>query len=513
MKKFISLVLLVFSAGAFANPVADLEGKHGYDRRAAITRMSDTDWGGQRFSIEKGIELLQGLTGTDRYYAAKSLLGSNRYKRNMLPGNLSVRQMNAVLDGVGEQRGDLIAHLADFEIPAGNFGVAEIQSLIGDVAGDDYERSMKALMGSNQMHRNYAISSLGVDQVDALLSRDTNRAGMIRYMADYAILEGNFTVDGAEKMMRTQSGMDRHDSVKALLGSNQQKRNYLNIPLSFVDAQRLLDGTALRSELINYFSDRGVFADRLTANEAARLLENIKHTDRFETLKTLLGFNQQQRDYLRSPLSVNDVYTLLAGTAYRDEMIGLMADRGVIVDGISVADAVMMMEQITRADRYDAVSSLLGNNKQKRSYITLPITAAGAIQLMEGGAYRDELIGFMVDHGLIENRLSADDTVALLEDLVGMDRYDALLALMGENGQTRNYLDMPMGPSSMVSLFERTANRKELIALIADQGMVDGTINAAEAEHLLGRLYGEEREQVLKILQGDNRLKRIYLSN
>lgn len=512
MIRFISIVLLVFSASVVAEPVAELEGKQGYDRRAAITRLSDNGWGGQQFSVEKGIEILQGLTGMERYYAAKSLLGSNRYKRNMLPDKMSVQQMNAIMDGIGEQRDDLITHLTDFDIPAGNFGVAEIQSLLSDVAGDDYDRSMKALMGSNQTHRNYALSSLGVDQVDRLLSRSTNRAAMIRYMADRAILAGNFTVDGAEKMMRVQSGMDRHDSVKALLGSNQQKRDYLISPLNFADAERLLDNTALRSELINFFSDRGVFANRLTADEVVKLLDGIKHTDRFETLKSLLGFNRQQRDYIQVPLGVNDAHALLAGMAYQDEMIGLMADRGAIVDGISVADAVMILERTARADRYDAVSSLLGNNELKKNYITSPITAEGAVQLLKGGAYQDELIGFMADHGLVESGLEVEEAVSLLDGIVGMDRYSTLLALMGENGQARNYLSMPMGTSSMMKLFDRAANRKELIAFIADHGMLDGTLGGEEAEHLLGRLYGEEREQALEILKGDNQLKREYLA-
>ena len=513
MIKIISLTLLAFSVVAVADSATELQGKSGYDKRVAITKMADTGWEGRQFSAKKGIELLQGLTGTDRYYAAKSLLGANRYKRSMFPGFLNVQQISAILENVGEQRSDLLAHMADSEIPAGNFSVAEMQSLIGEMGADDYDRSLKALLGSNQGEKSYAASTLGVDQVDVLLSRSANRAGMIRYMADRAILVGDFSVDGAEKMMRVQSGMDRHDSVKALLGSNQQKRDYLNLPLGFAEVERLLESVALRSELINYFSDRGVFANKLTAVETTKMLEGVEHTDRFETLKSLLGFNQQQREYLQAPLDVNEIYALLGEIAYRDEMIGLMADQGVIIDGISVADAITLLEGTTRADRHDAVISLLGNNELGKSYITSPVTAQGAVQLMNKAAYRNELIGFMVDRGLIENRLGVEAATALLGDMVGMDRYSTLRALMGENGQTRNYLGMPMGVPSMVSLFERSANRKALIVLIADHGMLDGTINTKEAEHLLGRLYGEEREQAMAALKGDNQLNRQYLAD
>lgn len=504
------LLMVLSSAWAVADPVTDLEGKSGYERRASIARLADTAWGGQQFSFNRGIEILQGLTGTNRYYAAKSLLGANRNRTNLLPGSLSVGEVNTLLEGMGRQRQDLIAHLADLEIPAGNLDVEEMRSLIGSLQGGEYDRSLRSLLGSNQARKNYALASFGSDQVDRLLADGSDRAEMIRYMADRALLKGGFSVDDAERMMRSQSGMDRHDSVKALLGSNSEERDYLTLPLGFADAKRLLNGVALRPELIRYFSDHGVFAGKLTTKEAIQLLDGVEKTDRYSVVSSLLGSNEQERRYLQTPLAVDDAGTLLEGMAFRDEMVGLLADQGALVDGLSIVDAVVLLGGLTRADRHDAVRSLLGNNEQGASYLELPLSAQGATQLMERIAYREELIDFMADRGQLAGPLSTDQALELMSGLVGEVRYNALLSLLGNNEQQRSYLAAPIELPALLPLFERVANRKAVIGWVADHGMI-GPLEEEDAEQLLGRLYGEEREQATAILKEENRQKRNYI--
>ncbi len=505
-------LLVLFSSWVAADPVADLEGKSGYERRAAITRLADTVWGGQQFSINSGIEILQGLSGTDRYYAAKSLLGDNRNSRNLLPGALSVGEINALLDGSGRQRQDLIAHLADSGTPAGGLDVEEIRTLIGPAGRRAYDRSLRSLLGANREGRNYARAPFGAGQVDTLLAAGSDRAEMIRYMADRALLQGGFTVDDAERMMQSQSGMDRHDSVKALLGSNSEERDYLKLPLGYADAKRLLSGVALRSELIRYFADHGVFAGELRAKEAIQLLDGVERTDRFSVVRSLLGFNEQERRYLQTPLAVADAGALLEGMVYRDEMVGLLADQGALVDGLSVADGVLLLGGLARADRHDALRALLGNNEQGVSYLELPLTAQGAMEIMERSAYRDELIHFMVERDQLAAPLSSDQALGLMSGLVGESRYSVLLSLLGNNGQKRSYLPAPIKLSALLPLLERSANRKAAIGWVADHGMIQGTLGEEDAELLLGRLYGEEREQATAILKGENRQKRGYLS-
>lgn len=506
------LLMVLFSAWAVADPVADLEGKSGYERRASITRLADTAWGGHQFSIERGVEILRGLTGTDRYYAAKSLLGSNRERRILLPGPLSVGEVDTLLEGTGRQRQDLILHLADSGAPAGNLGVEEVRTLIGELQGGAYDRTLRSLLGSNRAGKNYALVPFGSAQVDRLLAAGSDRAEMIRYMADRALLEGGFTVDEAERMMQSQSGMDRHDSVKALLGSNSEERDYLTLPLGFADAKQLLNGVALRSELIHYFSDHGVFAGRLRAREVVQLLDGVEKRDRYSVVRSLLGFNEQERSYLQTPLAMDDAGALLEGMAYRDEMIGLLADQGGLVEGLSVADATLLLGELARADRHDALLPLLGNNEQGVSYLELPVTAEGAVQLMERAAYRDELIDFMVDRGQLAGPLSADQALELMTGLVGEVRYKTLLSLLGSNEQEVNYLPVPMELPALLPLLERIANRKAAIGWVADHGMIKGELGEEETEQLLGRLYGEEREQATAILKGKNRQNRSYLS-
>ena len=493
-------LLLIMSSSAFATePATALAEKEGYDRRAAISHFADTLWSNDHFSVDQGVDLLQGLTGTDRYFSTKSLFGANRHARNLLPEQLSANEIGRLLEGIGPQREEMIQYLTDYGIPAPNLGVNEIQSLMGTVSRDSYERPLRALLGSNRLKQNYGLPTFGVDEAEELISRGSDRAGMIRYFADHALLTGSLSVTEAEKMIGTESPMARHDAIKALLGSNHQQVDYLTLPLQYAESAQLINGSALPETIIRYFSDHGVFAGNLSADESQQLLEQIHHTDRFNVVKSLLGENQQQKSYLQLPLDATDAVKLLDGMAYRDEMIGLMSDQRVLRAPLSTEEVHSLLGALSRADRHDALSALLGNNEPAMSYLQLPIDASAANTLLEESAYRHELIQQMSDIGALRP-MGGEEATALVDELVGEARHSAIAALSGLNGQQRHYFTQPLNSSELSALLHRSADPLKLIQQLLQQQLVQPVETTEALELLLEPLYGEERKEAMKLL-------------
>jgi len=496
------LLLLGLPLLVNGSPVTDLKGVDGYERRSLIGQMVDGGWKGHRFSPQQGLELLQGLSGGDRYYAAKSLLGENRFGANYLPQQLTVDEIRGLLEGMGHERGDLIHYLADRGLPMGNFGVAEIRAVAGAMDPWTYERSLKALMGMNRLEKSYVVPTFSAEQVEQLLSEGVDRVGMIRYMADHAQLADNLSVADAEQMMSAATGMGRHDAVKALIGLNRKKQSYLQLPLSFEQAQQLLEGAALRSEMIRSFVDQGVYTGPLPVEQVIAMLEGVEKTDRFSSLKMLLGENQQKMGYLQGALSAAELEALLSKVSYRDQMVGLMADYGVIASPMDPAHAMQLLQGLERADRHDALRSLVGHNELNRVYLSKPLKVEEVMALMGRAAYRGELLGLMADQGLYSG-LDADQLLVLIDGLTGDDRFEAVIALLGDNYQQQRYFNQPLSVADAVTVLERIARRKEVIEWMVNSGMLPQSLRSDEIDLLLGRLYGEEREEVEKLLKGE----------
>lgn len=494
-----ALLISTATATVAAPPTTGLEGKEGYERRSAIAEMADTLWQNQRFSIDRGMDILRGISGSDRYYATRTLLGENRQKRNLLPNRLTIREMHQLLEGTAAQRGALIQLLSDQGIPAAYLSATEIESLIAPLPPIDQDRALRALLGSNRMDRNYSLPNFKPHEVDRLLKNVSDRSGMIRYLANHTLLAGALTIHDAEQIMQQQSGMDRHDSIRALLGDNRDKLVYLTLPLPFDDTLQLLDGVALRSEMLNYFTDHGVSVDNLTAAEAKQLLHGVQQTDHFNTLKALLGNNLRKQRYLQHPLSAEDAITLLEGVAYRDQMVGYMADNQLLARSITADQATQLLGSLTRADRHDALRALLGGNELNQSYLQLPLSAEAATALLSGSAYRDELIQWISDQQQLEQNLDATAVLMLINGMVGDARYQALNSLLGNNLEKRHYLANTITATEWVTLLKGSANRLQLLQRIKTQMPIE--IDSSEAlQQLLGRLYGSEREAAAKLL-------------
>jgi len=300
-------------------------------------------------------------------------------------------------------------------------------------------------------------------------------------------------------MIGTESPMARHDAIKALLGSNHQQVDYLTLPLQYAESAQLINGSALPETIIRYFSDHGVFAGNLSADESQQLLEQIHHTDRFNVVKSLLGENQQQKSYLQLPLDATDAVKLLDGMAYRDEMIGLMSDQRVLRAPLSTEEVHSLLGALSRADRHDALSALLGNNEPAMSYLQLPIDASAANTLLEESAYRHELIQQMSDIGALRP-MGGEEATALVDELVGEARHSAIAALSGLNGQQRHYFTQPLNSSELSALLHRSADPLKLIQQLLQQQLVQPVETTEALELLLEPLYGEERKEAMKLL-------------
>ncbi len=496
MKRAITTLLLTAStlatAAAETPTVAE---KQGYERRTTIAEMADTVWQNQRFSVKRALELLHGMSGSDRYYATRTLLGDNRHRRNLLPNRMTITEMQQLLEESGPQRGAVIQLLSDQGIPAAYLSAQELNALLAPLTPIEYDRTLRALLGSNRMERNYSLPNFTPSEIETLLSRADDRAGLIRYLADRALLAAALSTTDAEQILSQQGSMDRHDSLKALLGSNRLQQGYLQLPLEFDQAQQLLQGVALRSEMVRYFADHA----GLSAAEAGTLLQGIRHTDRFNSLRALLGENQQQQNYLQFPLSIEDAAALLDGIAYRDAMVGFMADRQLLTTPLSADQALQLLGTLSRADRHDALRALLGNNEADHNYLALPLSATTATTLLQGASYRDELIQSMADRQQLAQEIELADGVRLLEGLRGDARYQGLRALLGENLPGQRYLTASGNASGWITLLEGSANRLQLLQQIQQQSPF--AIDSAETlQRLLGRLYGSEREQASRLL-------------
>ncbi len=500
MKSALTPLLLTLSTLAIASPEPlTLENKQGYERRTVIGEMADTLWQNQRFTVNRGMEILQGMSGSDRYYATRTLLGDNRHQRNLLPNRMTVGEMHQLLEESGDQRGALIQLLSDQGIPAAYLSAMEVESLLAPLPPIDYDRALRTLLGDNRMERNYSLPDFKPQEVDNLLKRADDRAGMIRYLADRTLLAAELTLTDAEQIMQQQSTMDRHDSIKALLGSNRQQKDYLKLPLAIEETLQLVEGIALKPEMVRYFADHGVYAGNLTATEAEQLLQGIHQTDRFNSLKALLGDNTLQQNYLQHPLSAEEAVSLLENSAYRDEMVGFMSDRRLLATPLSADQALQLLGELRRADRHDALRALLGGNESHHNHLQLPLSAEAATTLMEEAAYRDELIQWMADQQQLQESLDFEDTKMMLQGLVGDSRFHVLNTLLGQNLAKQRYLADTISTDEWIVLLERGANRLQLLQSIHQQTPL--MIESGETlNRLLGRLYGSEREQAAQLL-------------
>ncbi len=502
MKLPAATLLLTLSTTTLATEPLTLEGKQGYERRTTIAEMADSVWQNQRFTVDHGLELLQGLSGSNRYYATRTLLGENRYHRNLLPNRMTATEMGQLLQGLGSQREEILQLMADQGIPAAYLSVKEIGQLIGSLTPRDYDQPLRILLGENRLDRNYSLPEFTPEQAARLLSNSDDRAGMIRYLADHTLLATTLTVEDAELIMQRQSAMDRHDSVKALLGANHKKQGYIQLPLSFQNTQQLLEGTALKSEMVRYFANYGVYRAGLSADEAYQLLQGIRHTDRYNSLQALLGENSLQQNYLQTPLSVTETSALLEEIAFRGEMVEWMSNHGLLDNNLSTEQANHLLAGVTQLDRHNALLSLLGGNERQQPYLTLPITGADAARLLEQSAYRGELVRWMSELQQLQPGMSGREAIQLLEGVIGENRFDAMAALLGVNRHQQRYIEGPLDSNTLEQLFKRSANRLQLIHHALDQGVIQLPLNLDQQVQILGRLYGSEREEAMALLQG-----------
>ena len=501
MNKLLSPLLLMIATAHTVNgaEVDLLEGKTGYERRASISEFADSIWENQTFSFDQGLNMLQGLSNSDRYYAIKSMFGNNRSHHKLISEPLSTEQINTLLSGVGPQREEIIQYLADYGVPSPNMNADQIQTLMGAAGSRRYDQPLRALLGSNRLAQNYGLSAFGVKEANQLLNQSHDRSGMIRYMADRTLFTTALTVKEAEQIIGQQGPMGRHDAVKALLGMNQQQQDYLALPLSHADALQLVRGSALPEEIIRHFTNRGLFAAPLTATESQQLLQDIQHTDRFNVVKSLLGENRQQQGYLQLPLGLSEARTLLDGMAYQDEMIGLFTDHQALQSPLNPDEALQLLGSLTRADRYDALSALLGNNELQQSYLQNSIDATAASTLLEGSSYQDELIQQMADIGSLQ-KMDGDHLIDLIQELFGENRYKAISALSGKNRLQHHYLSQPLSVKQLERLLERSANPFLIIEQLGQQQLIEGPLSAEAIEPILSQLYGDERAAATVLL-------------
>ncbi len=411
----------------------------------------------------------------------------------------------------GFDRRTTISTLADshWDTPFSPPGVVDLLSTMG---GSDRYYALRSLLGENRRNLLFLPQQLPAAALEPILSGlGDQRQEIVQLMAEQGVPADRLSVAEIEQMLSPLSQRDYPAALLALLGNNRHGHNYSLPRFTLDEANRVLQPVAERTGMIRFLADRDLLPEGIDATNALSLIGEQSGMGRHDTLKTLLGWNRLQRYYLALPATMEEVNALLQGSDLRVELVRYLADHPVYPERMSALEAQQLLEGITQTDRFNALRSLLGENLQQRSYLSLPLTATELTPLLAPAAHRDELIGWMADLRMIDTGLTAQEGIELLQGLRGMPRYRALLALLGENSTETNHFALPFRFAEATALTTGAAHRDQILQQLADQQLLPHRLGGSEAATLLEGLSGETRAIALQTLLGENRQQHHYL--
>ena len=364
--------------------------------------------------------------------------------------------------------------------------IDQANKLLGTLSGYDRYDALLDLQGWNRADTNYmaGVTPLSVDDIEMLMPiAQGYRTSIIEKFTDSKRLKGELTIDQANKLLGTLSGRDRYYAVKDLFGSNRQNKNYIQTPISATDADQLMQNMSYRADMIKYIApslnkelsvedvnlllggltdtrDEAIKAladhsnllqDGYTAKEISQMMNGITGKAKYYFLKaTLLGYNDSNRYYIKTPVNAQDAIDLFDNTSYRGDLIKYLTDRGVYTDGefshslmggnISANTAELLIGGLDNNHKYNALKQLIGHNRLNKNYIQTPISATDADQLMQNMSYRADMIGLMTDNDTIVDQLNYSDANKVIGKLDGSYRVNAFKDLSGDNKLKKNYL-------------------------------------------------------------------------
>ena len=280
------------------------------------------------------------------------------------------------------------------------------------------------------------------------------------------------------------------------------------------------------SETIKEKADKGLFDRNLNISQTLTILGDLSddayygnrqhEQDRDNAIRVLLGNNDTAKSYIKTPLSVEDATALLKGVVNNADLVAHLTDNNQIVTPLTVDHILQLMNGVKTHNRGWVITNLANKNLMPGDLTPNQVRALLGVQNNEGAV---AAIKSLTDQGLMQNDLSIADAFNILGDLsdissVGnqrhQDRDNAIRVLLGNNATAKSYIETPLSVDDALALLKDITNRINLVKYMADYDLIQSGISESSVIELTDSNDVKFTNQVIKILSGENLIKKNY---
>jgi len=276
------------------------------------------------------------------------------------------------------------------------------------------------------------------------------------------------------------------------------------------------------AETIKEKADKGLFDRNLNIDQTLTILGNLSdrpgygqnHQHRDNAIRVLLGDNNTTKSYIKTPMSVEDSLSLLQGVVNRDNLIVHLLGNKHIKTPLTVEHILKLFNGVN--NRGWMVEYLSNNN-------LLPSSLSSEQVRLLMGTQKDKwstvALKALTGKELMQNDLALKDVLTILGDLsdygtLGYQQHqhrdNAIRVLLGDNNTTKAYIKTPMSVADSLSLLQGVTNRINLIQYIADYDLIQSGIRKDSVIKLTDSNDKKFTNKVIKILSGENLIKKNY---
>ena len=280
------------------------------------------------------------------------------------------------------------------------------------------------------------------------------------------------------------------------------------------------------SETIKEKADKGLFDRNLNISQTLTILGDLSddayywdrqhEQDRDNAIRVLLGNNATAKSYIKTPLSVDDATALLKDVTNNAILVAHLTDNNQIVTPLTVDHILQLMNGVATHNRGWVITNLANKNLMPGDLTPNQVRALLGAQNDENSV---AAIKSLTDQGLMQNDLSIADAFNILGDLsdissVGnqrqQDRDNAIRVLLGNNATAKSYIETPLSVDDALALLKDITNRINLVKYMADYDLIQSGISESSVIELTDSNDVKFTNQVIKILSGENLIKKNY---
>jgi outer membrane protein OmpA-like peptidoglycan-associated protein len=248
---------------------------------------------------------------------------------NLMPTGLSPTQIRSLM-GVQKDKWSAVAlkALTGKELMQNDLVIKDVLTILGDLSDDSYywrkqheqhrDNAIRVLLGDNNTTKSYIKAPMSVEDSLSLLKGVANRTNLLKYLADYDLIQSGIRKDSVIKLTDSNDKKFTNKVIKILSGENLIKKNYFDqiitispeeiekkaIQKEFDAVIRTLQGN---NNLVVYLIRNNLINSEMTAHQISGLLASQSSAHRLTTFTDIVN-----NGLLVANLNRSDVDILIA---------------------------------------------------------------------------------------------------------------------------------------------------------------------------------------------------------